>query len=254
MPCVSYIANGFCREATEDDSRRGYSELRFWNPTGFESTVKMAVYYADKGPADIEPFTIEAGANPLLVFPEHHTEFFKDVGEWGMRLISDTPLIVDHICSCGRQGPEDNVKFRGGVNDSLAKDRLSRLWYFGDGLALVWEPDKAPFPFNEFEWYHILNPNKQDAQVTMKCHYEKGDPETYRYTVGAERVVLIDNYQMVRTNNAFGIHFVSDVPIVVESERFIYGLHGMAEWGANVHCPRPGVPAPLAWNEEDMIE
>ena len=254
MPCVSYIANGFCREATADDPRRGFSELRFWNPTPWDSTVRMTVYYADKPPADLPPSTIKAGGNPLLVFPQDHPEFFRNVGPWGMRLVSDTPLIVDHICGCGRQGPPENVKFSGGVNDSLAQSRLARLWYFGDGLALAWEPDKAPFPFNEFEWYHILNPSKQDAHVAMKCYYARGPEETYAYTVGAERVLLIDNYGMVQTNNPFGIRFVSDVPIVVESERFIYGLHGTEEWGAHVHCPRPGVPAPLQWNEEDVIE
>lgn len=254
MPCASYIANGYCREATADDARRGMSELRFWNPTQWDSEVKMRVYYSDAPPGDIPPFTIEAGGNPLLVFPRDHTELFKDVGPWGMRIISDTPLMLDHICSCGRKGPDDNVQFAGGVNDSLAKTRLSRLWYFGDGLALIWEPDKAPFPFNEFEWYHILNPNPTDAHVTMQCCYERGDEEKYSYTVAAERVLLIDNYQMVRTNNAFGIRFISDVPIVVESERFIYGLHGMEEWGAHVHCPRPGVPAPLEWNEQEAVE
>ncbi|MCK4374232.1 MAG: hypothetical protein KAX19_02850, partial [Candidatus Brocadiae bacterium] len=123
-----------------------------------------------------------------------------------------------------------------------------------DGLALVHDPETAPFPFNEFEWYHVLNPNMQDARVTMKCYYGDGTRETYDYTVGAERVHWIDNYRMVKPNNPFGIRFVSDQPIVVESERFIYGLHSMEEWGAHVHCPRPGLPAPLPWNEEDVVE
>jgi hypothetical protein len=201
------------------------------------------------------------------VLPKDHPDLFADCGLWGMRIVSDTALITDHILCAGRRpGPPSqgsqadtsfwagNVKFAGGVNDSLAKTRLSRLWYFADGLALVWDPASAPFPFNEFEWYHVLNPTARDAHVTMKCYYQDDSRETYEYTVPAERVLLIDNYQMVKTNNAFGIRFTSDEPVVVESERFIYGLHSMDEWGAHIHCPRPGVPAPLEWNEEDVVE
>jgi hypothetical protein len=51
----------------------------------------------------------------------------------------------------------------------------------------------------------------------------------------------------------FGIRFISDQPVVVESERIIYGLHGLDEWGANIHCQRPGLPAPLEWNEDDGL-
>jgi len=254
MPCVSYISNGFCKKPTETDTRKGMTELRFFNPMKWDTQVKMTVYYTDKPPAQLPDLHIKGEGNPLLVFPHHHTEFFDDCGPWGMKLVSDTTLIIDHILIAGRQGPPDNVKYQGGVNDSLAKPRLSRLWYFGDGLALVWDPNNAPWPFNEFEWYHILNPNKQNANVTMKCYYGDGTREAYSYSVGAERVFLIDNYQMVKTNNPYGIRFMSDQPIIVESERFIYGLHSMGEWGACIHCPRPGVPAPLEWNEEDAVD
>ncbi len=254
MPSVSYISNGFCKAADKAGDYCGWSELRFWNPTRWETTVRMRLYYSDREPADLPDYEIGPEGNPLIVFPHDFTEFVSDVGPWGMRLVSDTPLMVDHILITGRQGPPDNVRYSGGVSDSLAQTRLARLWYFSDGLALVHDPETAPFPFNEFEWYHVLNPNMQDARVTMKCYYGDGTRETYDYTVGAERVHWIDNYRMVKPNNPFGIRFVSDQPIVVESERFIYGLHSMEEWGAHVHCPRPGLPAPLPWNEEDVVE
>lgn len=255
MPSVSYLANGFCKETDKVGEYRGFSELRFWNPTERATTVRMTVYYSDKPPARLPDLEIKALRNPLLVIPrDDYTEFFKDCGAWGMKIVSDTVLMLDHIMSTGRQGPPDNVKFAGGCNDILAKTRLSRLWYFADGLRLVWEPETAPFPFNEFEWYHILNPGKRDAHVTMNCYYGDGTRETYEYEVGAERVLMIDNYEMVKPNNAFGIKFVSDLPVVVESERYIYGLHSMEEWGATNHCPRPGLPAPLEWNEETLVE
>jgi hypothetical protein len=254
MPSVLYIANGFSMDPEKVGEYYGRTELRFWNPTPFDTKVNMTVYYADREPAALPELSIKAGGNPLLVFPRDHGEFFRNVGPWGMRLVSDTIIMVDHIGGRGRKGPEDNVKFRGGCNDSLARERLSRLWYFSDGLALVWDPDTAPFPFNEFEWYHILNPNPVEAHVTMKCYYSDGSRESYDYTVGGERVQFIDNYGMVKTNNPFGIRFVSDQPVMVESERFIYGLRGgFEEWGAHLHCPRPGQPAPLVWNEEGVV-
>jgi hypothetical protein len=254
MSCVLYIANGFNANPSEVGEYYGGTELRFWNPTSFDTTVRMTVYYSDRNPVQLPEFPIKAGGNPLLVYPKDDPEHFKDVGPWGMKLVSDSIIMVDHIGGRGRKGPPEHEKFRGGCNDSLAKDRLSRLWYFSDGLALIWDPDTAPFPFNEFEWYHVLNPNKQDAQVTMKCYYSDGSREDYEYTVKAERVQFIDNYGMVKTNNPFGIRFVSDQPVVAESERFIYGLRGgFNEWGAHLHCPRPGLPAPLTWNEEDVV-
>ncbi len=252
MPSVSYIANGFCKEAADVGDLRGMSELRFFNPMPWKTTVRMTVFYSDRPPAALADLTIPAEGNPLLVFPQDYGEFFKDRGAWGMRLVSDTVLMVDHVLNAGRQGPENNVKYRGGVSDSLARTRLSRLWYFADGLALVYDPELAPWPFNEFEWYHVLNPTARDARVTMKCLYGDGSRQAYTYTVGAERVLLIDNYQMVKTNNAFAIRFTSDQPVVIESERLIYGLQSIEEWGAYIHCARPGLPAPLEWNEEDV--
>jgi hypothetical protein len=253
MPCTYYIANGFCRAAEAVGEPHGMSEVRFFNPMAWETRVRMTVYYADAPPREIPEFTIPGEGNPLLVFPQHHTEFFQDCGPWGMRLVSDTVLMIDHIGVCGRKAPEGNVRFSGGVVDSLASSRLSRLWYFGDGLKLTWDPENAPWPFNEFEWYHVLNPTNRDAHVRMKCYYGDGTRETHEYTVLAERVMLIDNIDLVKTNNPFGIRFVSDSDLLVESTRYICGLHSMEEWGATVHCYRPGLPAPLEWNEEDVV-
>lgn len=253
MPSVSYIANGFCRDRGAVGELQGGSELRFFNFMPWETRVRMTAYYSDRPPAQLPEMTIPPEGNPLLVFPRDHGDFFRNCGPWGMKLVSDTALVVDHIFWAGHQGPPDNVRFSGGVNDSLSQPRLSRLWYFGDGLALVWDPANAPWPFNEFEWYHLFNPNRVEAKVAMKCCYGDGTRETHDYTVGAERVLLVDNRGLVKPNNPFGIRFVSDQPILVESERFIYGLHSLEEWGSHVHCPRPGLPAPLVWNEEDVV-
>jgi hypothetical protein len=255
MPSVTYIANGFCKSATPEDKRRGDSELRIWNPMPWETTLRMRVYYADRPPADLPEIKIGPYANPLLVFPRQHPKVFTDVGPWGMRLVSDTILITDHILGgVGHEGPADNVKYQGGCNDSLAKSRLSTVWYFGDGIVLQWDPEKAPFPFNEFEWYHILNPGKREAAIQMHRYHEDGSHDVRHYTVGAERVLMIEDFEPKPPpfTDSFGIRFVSTERVCIESERFIYGLHGIEEWGANLHCTRQGLPGPLEWNEEDV--
>ncbi len=255
MPHVSYIANGFCTESDEPGTMTGISELRFWNPTPEPTTVRMTVYYADRPPAALPPYEIGPEANPLLVFPAHYPEQFTDCGAWGMRLVSTTMLMVDHIMCAQRLGPPDNVRYRGGVGDTLAKARLSRLWYFSDGIRINQKVANPSFPFHEFEWYHILNPNPVEAHVAMRCVLGAGDYRDTQHTVGAERVLMFDNYDMALDRTiAYGIRFISDQPVVVESERVIYGLHGLDEWGANIHCQRPGLPAPLEWNEDAGAE
>lgn len=252
MPHISYISNGFCGEARKPGDIGGVSELRFWNPTKWATTVRMRIYYSDRPPADLPPYEIGPECDPLLVFPEHYPEQFTDCGACGMKLVSDTILMVEHITNTHRAGPPDNVKYRGGVSDSLARTRLSKLWYFADGIRIIYkDPAKAFFPFNEFERYHILNPNDCDAHVTMKCVFGDGDYRDFDLTVESERVMMWDNFDTFDSTVPYGIRFISDQPVVVESERVIYGLGGLDEWGAYIHCHRPGLPAPLEWNEED---
>jgi hypothetical protein len=251
---VSYIANGFCGSSDVPGEMQGLCELRFWNPTHRPTTVRMTVYYAERPPVSLPPYDIEPEANPLLVFPHDYAEHFADCGPWGMRLVSDTMLMADHILSARRNGPPQNVKYRGGVGDTLLKTRPARLWYFSDGIRINQSLANPQFPFHEFEWYHILNPGRRDAHVVMRCVLAEGRYEDLEYSVGAERVLMYDNYDMSTDRTVcYGIRFMSDVPVVVESERVIYGLEGLDEWGANIHCQRPGLPAPLEWNEDDGL-
>lgn len=271
MATVNYIANGFCKSPTDGDKRRGMSELRFWNPTPWETTVKMRVYYADRPAVDLPAMTIGPYANPLLVFPQDDTEALAEVGPWGIRVVSDTLLMADHILLAGYaaegdpmkgadlttvdlvsgyRGPPERVKFAGGVGDCLMKSRLAKVWYFSDGIIIKTDPQRAAFPFSEFEWYHILNPGPREAVLEMHRYHGGESHDVLNYHVGAERVLLISNYDPSLPTDAYGIRFVSSEPVCIESERFIYGLHGIDEWGAHLHCQRPGLPAPLEWNEE----
>jgi hypothetical protein len=250
MRCVQFIANGFCKEPRDVGDYYGRGKIRIWNPVDWETGVNLTVYYADKAPTTIPEFRIKAGGNPLLDFPRDYPDVFDNCGAWGMKILSETPLIIDHVFAAGRQGPPGNVKYSGASNDNLTKTRLSCLWYFADGLVLVWDPEKAPLPFNELEWYHILNPNKEPVDVAMRCYYSDGSTQEFSYRIESERVLMIENHPLVKINSPYGIRFVSTLPVVVESERLHFGLHGFEEWGAHIHCPRPGIPAPLVWNED----
>jgi hypothetical protein len=253
MPHISYIANGYCANARQTGDMAGMSELRFWNPTSSPNSLRMTVYYADKPPVDLPEYSIGPEANPLLVFPQNYPEQFDGCGPWGMKLVSDTMLLADHILYARHEGPPDNVMYRGGVGDTLVKTRPSRLWYFSDGIRIKHKQVKPPFPFNEYEWYHILNPNAQPAHVVMRWVHGPGRHEDFHHTVGAQRILMIDNYDYDRFTGVavcYGIRFISDQPIIVESERVIYGQTGKEEWGAYIHCQRPGLPAPLDFNED----
>lgn len=259
MACVAYIANGFCRRADAVDRREGFSELRIFNPLPSPVELRMKLFYADRPPVDLPPFRVAGYGNPLLVFPDSpwekmpYREYFENCGAWGMRIVSETPLIMDHYLSAGIQGPPDKIKYRGGVADTLAIPRLSRLWYFSDGIKIV-QPDlsTAPFPFNEYEWYHILNPNPDPARIRVQMFRWDGRREEETLVVPPERVLFYDNFDRFDSTIGFGMRFISDRPIALAAERMIYG-ENLDDWGAYIHCSRPAAPAPLDFNEEDAL-
>jgi hypothetical protein len=254
MPHVSYIANGFCMAGGSPGDMSGLGELRFWNPTDRPTTVRMTVYFSEGDPVDLPPYEIGPQEDPLLVFPDNYPDIFGDCGPWGMRLVSDTMLLADHILVARQQGQTEEIRYSGGVGDTLTAARPSRVWYFADGIRLIWEPESAPWPFNEYEWYHILNPGKRSAHVTMQCVFGSGSHREIDHEVGPESVLMFDNFDAFTETCSYGIRFISDEPVVVQSERVIYGLHGLEEWGAQIHCQRPGLPAPLEWNEDGLAD
>jgi len=264
MPAVSYIANGFAKLPAPKDRRYGFNEIRFYNPTLHDSEIEITLYYSDQSPRKYPKQRLIARNNKLLlVFPDHNPDFFPESGAWGMRIVSDMVLVVDHIMAAGIEPPPygekgktavqmffNAEKYMGGVADVLAVSHLAKLWYFGDGFWITQNPEKPSFPFNETEWYHILNPGKHRANITMHCHYSDGSHDKFNHTVEAERVKIIDNEGLVKPHNVYGLHFESSEPILVQAERFIRGINSIEEWGMHIHNVRPGVPAPLEMNEE----
>jgi hypothetical protein len=228
-------------------------ELRIFNPTRIGCDVRITLYFEDRAPIELPPQRLEPNSNQLLlVLPKMFPEILTDVGAWGARIAADVPLITDHILGAGISSRTPNdPRFRGGVADSLAEPRASNLWYFGDGIRLQYEdPDNAPYPFNELEWYHILNASPRDADVTMHSLYADGESETFTIRVPSERVKMFSNEEIARKNAPYGIKFTSTEPVVIQSERLIYGTRSIDEWGLHMHTARPGVAGPLAFSED----
>ncbi len=248
---VNYIANGYAKTPTESDKRYGKGEMRFFNPSERRAKIDIEVHFEAKPPVSLKTLTIDPLSNGiLLIFPATFPEVFTDAGPWGMKIVSDEPMIVDHFSSAGVMKDADDFRFRGGVSNVLGQPRASRLWYFGDGILIDTNPAKGSFPWDEIEWYHTLNPGPRPAEVKMHCYYHDGNRETFTYTVAPERVMKFSNDGLVNPGIGYGIKFVSSEPVVIQSERLILGSSSVDEWGMHYHNPRPGVPAPLAINED----
>jgi hypothetical protein len=271
MPVTSYISNGFCLTPTAEDRRRGFDEVRLWNPTPYENKVELRAYFADRDPVDLKALVVKPYGNPLMMFPNRDREIFTDVGPWGMRLVSDHVLLGDHILLAGHAaagdplrgaevsqvqltaglfGPPERTQYAGGVGDCMLRTRLSKVWYFSDGIIIKTNPEKPSFPFSEFEWYHFLNPGPREATVRMHRYLGNGGHDVLEYAVGAERVLLVSNYDPDAPGVDYGIRFECSEPVAIECERLIYSYAGLDAWGSHIHCQRPGLPGPLDWNEE----
>ncbi len=235
-----YIANGICGEAAADERLHGRSEFRLFNPTPHRTDVRMRVFFSDRTPVTLDPWPLDGFANRYLAVPQFAPQVFAAAGPWGMTLESTEPVLTDHILVAGLKGDTVSDRFAGGVSDVLAEPAAAKTWWFGDGLRLAFNPQTAPIPYNEFEWYHLLNPGPRDADIVVTRFYGPGDETTQRLTLAAERVMLLDNFDTAPPNRGHGIRFSGTEPIVVQSTRLIYSLHGLGEWGAQIHTPRPG--------------
>ncbi len=247
-PVVSYFANGFAKVATADDRRAGRSQVRFYNPMNVKNEITFEVLFDNRPPEVLEKFTMEPNHNDkLLSLPADRLEFFEGSEAWGARITSTAPVIVLNVLSAGVIAPGGdlwfgNDRFKGANTVQQATRILSKRWLFGDGLALVYDEPPPNQRFQEYEWYHVLNPNKEDVEVKMHCHYTDGQTETYTFTVKGERVRIIDNTKLVRPNQPHAVEIVSSAPVLAVAERFIYDFKNMEEWGAWLHANHDGIP------------
>jgi hypothetical protein len=142
-------------------------------------------------------------------------------------------------------------RFAGGCTN-FHGTKLAKEWRFYDGLWLEWNKalkgdlSKAPFPFNELEYYYFLNPNLKDAEVTMTLRFRELPPQVLRFTVPAERAYMWSNLEQVPFNKGHTIKVESSQPITTSAVRYIYDLTGFEPWGMTVHGSMPAVPGPIS--------
>jgi hypothetical protein len=249
MMYENYLSSGFSHQATKEDPRRGFAELRLYNPTPQPCEATMTVYFVDQEPQTLPPIPVEGrGYACFNDMPTMAPEVFTDCGFWGAKFLSTTPLIVIRIGGV-RIMPE-KPRFRGGAMN-FHGTKLHKEWHFPNGVWRDWnryydgDPSKAPNPFNEMESYHFLNPNPQNAEVAMTLRYRELEPTTMHFTVSAERVFVWENMEKIPNNQPYAVKIVSSEPISTAGVRYIYGLRGLDEWGMQVHCHMYGVPGPI---------
>jgi hypothetical protein len=242
-----YACNGFCNQPDGQDDRYGLSELVLYNPNGAPADVHMTLYFEDAPPVELdEQITVPPGSNVLRVFPEDLPELLANRGHWGARYRSTQRLIVNAITLDGIHHPD--ARYQGGVESVMATP-LSREWYYADGVQLDWvkhhrgDASKAPFPFNELEYYHFLNPNSEPVSLTIDLQYRSLPHDSIQLTVPAQRVATWNAGQHAANCEAFGVRIDSDAPIATSYVRYVYGLDGIDEWGMHVHFALAGTRA-----------
>ncbi|MGQ9683453.1 MAG: hypothetical protein ACUVX9_13005 [Anaerolineae bacterium] len=250
-----YSMGGISKLPTTSDKLDGWTEVFLYNPTSTLCRARITAYFEDREPVTLDPAEeIKPQNSHLLVMPRWHPEVFNDAGFWALKLETNTAL--DPIVIQVMKPYEDMAKdttFKGGVSN-LLPCQLHREWYFADGLWLNWtdylkgDIAKAPFPFNELEYYYFLNPGDRPAQVDMTLQFRRLEPMTFHLKVPARRLLAWCNWGKIPYNQPYGVKVASTEPIATTSVRYIYGLRGFDEWGIQLHCAMPAKPGPwTAW-------
>jgi hypothetical protein len=244
----NYLSSGFIHSPTKADPRRGLAELVLYNPTSEPCEATLTVYFGDREPRTLPPESVGPETNTLLVMPRLAPEVFTDCGFWGTKVLSTTPLILNFINAIRIM--DDKPRFRGGTTN-FHGTKLHKQWHFPDGVWLDWNRStqgdigRATAPFNKMDYIYFLNPNPQDAEIEMTLQYRHLEPTSVHLTVQAERVSVWKNVGNVPYNQPYAAKIISTEPVSASAVRYVYGLHGLEEWGMQVHCSMYGVPGPI---------
>jgi len=247
-PVVSYFANGFAKVATQEDRRVGRSQVRFYNPMNVDNDVTVTVYFDNRPPAELTRFTLRPNRNDhLFSVPADFPEFFAGSEVWAAKIESTQPVLALNVLAAGIIAPKGDLwmgdpRYKGANVVGHSTRRLEKQWFFGDALALKSEAETLTQRFNEYEWYHVLNPNPRDAEVKMHCYYPSGESEVLTFTVKGERVRLINTKGLVRVNVPHAVEITSSEPVLASAERIIYDFKETEDWGAWLHANHDGIP------------
>lgn len=252
-----YALGGISKLPTTPDRLNGWTEVFFYNPTPEACRARITGYFENRDPIDFDKEVIvKPYDSGLFMMPDtgdfaFYPEIFADVGFWGLKFETSTTLDIVIIQVIGpREKMGEQTTYKGGVSHFLANG-LSKQWHFADGLWLNWtaalkgDIARAPFPFNELEYYFFLNPSSELAKVDMTLQFRKLEPMTVHLKVPAGRVYAWCNFEKIPYNQAYGVKVVSDQPIATTSVRYIYSLKGFEDWGINLHCGMPPQAGPI---------
>jgi hypothetical protein len=240
-----YMSSGFCHTPQPNDPHSGSTEMTLYNPSSQPVEALITAYFSVRPPFQFQPVFLEARKNITLNFPEFSPEIFENCGFWGARIACKHPLILNTLS--GSRIQAQKPFFSGGWT-SFPGTKLDKTWRFPDGLWLEWykfyngDLSKSPWPFNECEDYLILNPTPEDARVELKIMYHHREHDGLIIHIPAERIFVWNNMDKVGFKENYTIKVVSNQPVTASAVRYIYGLHGIDEWGIQVHNAMLGIP------------
>jgi hypothetical protein len=235
-----WLANGIVSRVESVGAYYGRSEFRIRSLAEKAGEVRQRIFFTDRPPIDLPPLVLGPMAGPSQEFPRDLPEEAKDAGCWGMEIRSDVPLAVLHACMARRNGlsVEQGQGRLGSVQ--LAEPRLAKGWVFPESFRRMAIIHSVPFPFCQYEWYHILNPHPRPIQVLITL----GDG-SYRQDrtleIPPERVWMLDDPHL-HPRDCCWVRFEANLPILAQAERVIFSPEGEDLWGVVVASASPGAP------------
>jgi len=213
-------------------------------PTDKDAELDLTFYYEQEEPNQIK--INQPAKSSSARFLERECKHVLKADTWGLKVTSTEPVVVQGIH--GRRGtPEDDARSLTTSMDSyFAATRLSRVWYYADGLVLL-PPPKSSAKLYEPEFAYILNPNRLDAEVTITAYYADQTKGNFVFNVPAERIKVVELEKVVVLNKHYGARFVGTLPIVVQFERLAYEYENPIVRA--LFC-KVALPWPLQWGDD----
>lgn len=186
------------------------------NPGAKDASITITVFYEDLPPRDHH---ITLAARRARNLGLHGVPGLLELNKlYGVRVRSDVPILVQN--TRGEYEPEDPVTNAMGstiLTPGPLTEKDKELWY-ADGIILTGGI------LEESEWLSVLNPNDEEAEITLTIYYGNKEPGTYTYSVPAERVrtVKMDDLEIVPKNELFSVRIQSSVPVAAEEVRRVY--------------------------------
>ncbi|MCI0719643.1 MAG: hypothetical protein L0338_11845 [Acidobacteria bacterium] len=190
--------------------------LVVFNPNARDVELGITVYYEDRAP---NTFSRVAPAK---------TSLETNYGHWPVHSNTRFALKVESteavICQATNGWNNADNNYRAGAKTSSPKgiretaksymsiNRLSREGYLADGIVIN---DPGKLWIKESEWAIILNPNDQDAQVTLLI-YDSGTVFEHRALIAGKRVKWIFMDELAKHNRHYGVRFVSDQAVAAQ--------------------------------------